>query len=201
VLGSFYTYLYYSWFPKYLRSARGVDDVRAGWLASLVLAGLAVGVFAGGFVSDAITRRAADPTFARRCLGVGCFLTAAACLFTGARCSDPVAMAVYFASAICVMHVHIPNWWSVAIPQCGRHVGSVFGLMNGMGVLGAMASQGLVGIYTDRRKEMGFAGRDRWDPLFDLYVEVLVLAALAWWLYRPTPLRDPSYTPVTGPAV
>ena len=48
---------------------------------------------------------------------------------------------------------------------------------------------------------MGFAGRDRWDPLFDLYVGVLVIAALYWWLYRPVPLREESYTPVTGSAV
>jgi MFS family permease len=201
VCGAFYTYLFYSWFPKYLRSARGVENVEAGWLASLVLAGSAVGVFAGGFVADAITRRSADPVRARRRLGVGCFLTAAACLFVGVRCDDPLAVAWLFSAAICVMHITLPNWWSVAIPQCGRHVGAVFGLMNGMGVLGAMASQGFVGVFTDWRASRGFTGRAQWDPLFDLYVVVLCVAAVAWWMYRAAPLREPSYTPVTAPGV
>src|SRR5262249_34665688 len=38
VLGAFYTYLFYTWLPKYLQDGRGVDNIRAGWLSSLVLA-------------------------------------------------------------------------------------------------------------------------------------------------------------------
>ena len=190
VCGAFFTYLYYSWFPTYLADARNVGNVEAGWLAALVLAGSAAGVFAGGFVSDAITRRAAEPVRARRLLGVGCFLTAAAGVLVGARCEEPVGVAGLFAVAMCAMHVTLPNWWSVAIPQCGRHVGAVFGLMNGMGVVGAMASQGFVGMFTDWQKERGRTGRAQWDPIFDVYVVVLVAAAGAWWLYRVTPLPE-----------
>jgi hypothetical protein len=98
------------------------------------------------------------------------------------------------------MHITLPNWWSVAIPQCGRHVGALFGLMNGIGVIGAMASQWVVGVFTDWRKARGFSGRDQWDPLFDLYVLVLVLGALAWWSYRWRPLEPPrTPTPESSP--
>ena len=37
----------------------------------------------------------------------------------------------------------------MAIPQAGRHTATIFGLMNGLGVLGAMASQGFVGVFAD----------------------------------------------------
>ena len=188
IVGAFYTYFFYSWFPKYLRAARDVENIEAGYLASFVLAGSAVGVFVGGLIADRITGRTADPVRARRLLGVACYLTAAGCLFAGARCEDSIVTSGLFAAAFCAMHLTLPNWWSVAIPQCGRHVGALFGLMNGVGVIGAMASQGFVGVFIDWREGLGFTGRARWDPLFDVYVGVLALGAGAWWLYRYRPL-------------
>jgi MFS family permease len=190
VIGAFYTYLSYSWLPTYLRSARGLSNMEAGQLASLVLAGSAGGVFLGGLLADRITARSADPTASRRRLAVGCYLTAAACLFAGVRADDPTAAAGLMAAAMLAMHLTLPNWWSVAIPQCGRHVGALFGLMNGMGVAGALLSQGFVGVYVDWREGHGYTGRDQWDPLFDLYVGVLVCGAVAWASYRPHPLPD-----------
>lgn len=190
VIGAFYTYLSYSWLPTYLRAARGLSNMEAGQLASLVLAGSAGGVFLGGLLADRITARSADPVGARRRLGVGCYLTAAACLFAGVRADDPTAAAGLMAAAMLAMHLTLPNWWSVAIPQCGRHVGALFGLMNGMGVAGALLSQGFVGVYVDWREGLGYTGREQWDPLFDLYVGVLVCGAAAWASYRPHPLPD-----------
>jgi MFS family permease len=198
ILGAFFTYFFYSWFQTYLGDARGVPNIGTSWLASLVLGGAAVGVFLGGFVADRITHRAPDPVRARRRLGVGCFLTAAACLFAGVRCDDPVAVAGFFAASTCAMHVTLPNWWSVAIPQCGRHVGAIFGLMNGMGVLGAMASQGFVGVFVDWQKARGYTGRAQWDPLFDVYVLVLIGGAVAWSLYRARPLEPAQTLPSDG---
>ena len=190
ILGAFFTYLFYSWFQTYLGDARGIANIGTSWLASLVLAGSAVGVFLGGFAADAITNRAADPVRFRRYLGVVCYLTAAVCLYLGVRCDDAVAVAGFFSASICAMHITMPNWWSVAIPQCGRHVGAIFGFMNGIGVFGAMASQGFVGLFADWQKERGLSGREQWDPLFDVYVAVLLAAAGVWWFYRFTPLED-----------
>ncbi|HEX4613234.1 MAG TPA: MFS transporter [Urbifossiella sp.] len=190
MIGSFFTYLFYTWFPKYLAAARGLENVAIGRLASVVLAGSAAGVFLGGLLADRITARAADPLAARRRLAVGCYLAAAACLFLGVRADDPVAVAGLMAAAMLAMHLTLPNWWSVVIPQCGRHVGALFGLMNGMGVVGALLSQGFVGIFADWRNDLGYTGRAQWDPLFDVYVGVLVAGAVAWAAYRPRPLPD-----------
>ncbi|MBA4062482.1 MAG: MFS transporter [Isosphaera sp.] len=190
MLGAFYTYLFFSWFPAYLEDGRGMAAVDASWLVSLALFGGVAGVFLGGFVSDRVTARSADPWRARRRLAVGCYLTAAGCMFAGARCDDPVAMAAVFGAGFWVMHVTLPNWWSCAIPQGGRHVGVVFGLMNGMGVVGAMVSQGFVGRFADWQAARGLTGRAQWDPLFDVYVVVLLLAAGVWSLYRFRPLDD-----------
>ncbi|MBX9585484.1 MAG: MFS transporter [Gemmataceae bacterium] len=191
VLGAFYTYFFYSWFQKYLSAARGVDNVEAGLLTSLVMAGSAAGMLGGGWLADRLSRWAADPVAARRGVGVVCYLVAAGCLFLGVRSDDPAATAALWGLSFCAMHVTLPNWWVLAIPQAGRHTGALTGLMNGLGVLGALGSQGFVGWYTDRQEAVhGLTGRAAWDPLFDVYVGVLLAGAVAWWLYRFTPLPD-----------
>jgi MFS family permease len=191
-LGSFFTYFFYTWFPIYLSAARGLKNVSTGWFASLVLGGSAVGVLLGGWLADRIPRWSSDPIRARRWLGVGCYLTAAGCLFVGVRCDDPLSLAALCGASFCAMHLTLPNWWSVIIPQSGRHVGALFGLANGIGVFGAMTSQGFVGVFADWQKSRGLSGREQWDPLFDVYVGVLLLGAVAWWFYRFRPLEEPA---------
>lgn len=192
ICGAFYTYFFYSWFPKYLSSARGLENRTVGWLTSFVLAGSALGVLFGGWLADRIPLWFSDTVNARRALGVACYLIAAGCLFLGIRAEDALVLAILWGASFCAMHITLPNWWSVAIPQCGNHVGSLFGLMNGLGVIGAMASQGFVGQFTQWREGLGFRGREAWDPLFDVYVGVLVLGGVSWWVYRYRPLDNPG---------
>ncbi len=189
VFGAFYTYFFYSWFQKYLFASRGVENVEAGNLTSLVMACSAVGILFGGWLSDRISR-SANPVTARRYLGVCCYLSAAACLFLGVRQEDSLSLALLWGASFCVMHITLPNWWSCALPQAGKHTATLFGLMNGLGVMGALVSQGFVGIFADWQKEHGLTGRAAWDPMFDVYVLVLLCNAVAWWLYRFTPLPD-----------
>ena len=194
VLASFYTYFFYSWFPKYLSAARDVGNVETGMLASIVLAGSAIGMLFGGWLADRIPKWTAHPVAAKRYLCVGCYLTSAICLYSGIRYDDPYALAALWGASFCALHVTLPNWWTLAISQCGRHVGALSGLMNGAGVIGAMSSQWFIGAFSDRREKAGYIGREQWDPLFDVYVGVLVLGAVAWWSYRDRPLERANPT-------
>lgn len=196
VLAAFFTYFFYSWFPTYLIEARGVNNIEAGWLSSLVIGGSAAGMLIGGWLADRISRVSSDPIRDRRYLCLASFLAAAACVFAGLRCDDPLALAWLWSASMCVMHFQLPNWWSVIIPQAGRHTATLFGLTNGIGVMGAMASQGFVGLFADYQERVrGLTGREAWDPVFDVYVVVLVLGGVAWWFYRFTPLEDPADAP------
>jgi sugar phosphate permease len=190
VFGAFYTYFFYSWFQKYLNATRGVENAQAGNLTSLVMAGSAVGMLIGGWLADQLSK-ASDPIRARRYLGVVCYLVAAICLFLGVRQEDAFTLALLWGASFCAMHVTLPNWWSCAIPQGGRHTATIFALMNGLGVLGALVSQGFVGVFADWQKSRGFEGRAQWDPIFDVYVAALLANAVAWWLYRFRPLPEP----------
>jgi MFS family permease len=187
ICSAFNSYLYFSWFPKYLQDGRGVGPVEAGWLASLVLAGAAAGTLSGGAVDDVLRR--AGATHLRRRIASCAFVAAAGLVGLGVLCESPRAMAAC-ASLSCLAALStLPCWWSCAIEVSGRHVGALFGLMNGLGVFGAMGSQFFFGAFADWRAGQGYGGRAQWDPAFGVYVGVLLLAALCWAGYVSRPVE------------
>ena len=112
-------------------------------------------------------------------------------LFLALQCESPVAMAGLAALSSLGMACTLPMWWSCAIGVSGRHVGSLFGLMNMLGVFGAMGSQYFVGAYTTRAaKNASLTVREQWDPLFGVYMLVLLAGAVAWVLYRTRPVEQ-----------
>jgi len=184
VASAFNAYFYYTWFPTYLQDARGLSNIEAGQLSSLVLAGGAVGVLLGGIIADRIHRGRLSTILARRLFGGSVYVAAAGCLAMGVSGDDPTTLALFATLSCFVVHLTIPTWWSAAIEQSGRHVGALFGLMNTMGVAGALVSQWFVGALVDWRKDLGFSGREQWDAIFPVYVGALLIGALAWAIYR-----------------
>jgi ACS family glucarate transporter-like MFS transporter len=190
VLISFNSYLYLSWYPTYLQEARGVTPLRSGGLSSLVLFAGSAGMLTGGVLADRITRLGRDAVKWRRRLGVGAFALAAGWLFLGSRVDSTELSSVLTALSLLTMYCAQASWWTSLTEISGRHVGSFFGLANGLGIFGAMASQFLCGAFADWRAAQGYTGRDQWDPVFDVYIGVLLLAATAWAAYRPGPLSE-----------
>jgi sugar phosphate permease len=186
---AFYSYFFFTWFPKYLRDARQVSNIDAGWLGSLVLAGSAVGVLIGGVVADRILRSGRNVVLCRRILGGSLFTMTAAILFVAVRMESAEAMAGSAAVASFCLQIVLPTWWSSAIEQSGKHVGSLFGMMNMIGLVGAMVSQWFVGYFADYQRSLGYTGREQWDPMFNVFVGVLLLGALAWAMYRRRPVE------------
>jgi MFS transporter, ACS family, glucarate transporter len=105
-------------------------------------------------------------------------------LWTAVRCERAEAL-VAFAAASCMCAAATqPIWWSCAIGISGRHVGSLFGLMNMAGLLGAAASQSFTGHFAGWRERLGYTGREQWDPIFNVYVVMLIVCAVCWAAYR-----------------
>lgn len=193
---AFNSYFYFSWFGDYLMSGRGVEELAAGKLTSLVLAGSAIGTIAGGIVADWLVRQFQDIDRARRRLGSGCFAMAALFLVLGIFCESPTATAALAALSCLAAFLVLPTWWSCAIKISGKHVGSLFGLMNMMGVVGALASQFFIGKFVDLRKGWHYIGREQWDPALYVFVAVLLVAAVLWGCYRSVPV-EPDKDPLT----
>lgn len=193
-LSSFNTYIYFSWFQKYLKEGRHIGPTEAGLMASTVLAASAVGTLVGGMIVDRFVLR--DGQLTRQRLVGGAAFFAASALLAGALCLRDPWFAVGLTALSCLAaQATQPLWWSCAIAVSGRHVGALFGLMNMMGVFGAMSSQYLVGALADLLGERGLSGRAQWDPIFLIDAGVLVCAGLIWasfHLVTVEPIKPPE---------
>ncbi len=194
-LGSFNSYLYFSWFPTYLIEGRGVDKTTAGMMASLVLVFSAIGTFLGGILLDLIV--AGNSATRRRVLGGSIFFLAALFLACALSTQDPWLAAFLTAMSCFMTQATQPLWWSCTIGISGKHVGALFGLMNSVGVFGALSSQYLVGAVADWLGKQGYSGRTQWDPIFYVNVGVLVVAGLMWSSFRFVPV-EPLEEPVAN---
>src|SRR5579871_5887995 len=177
---AFVTYLYFFWYPTYLEIGRRVDRIQAGWLSGMVLAGGAVGATLGGYLSDWLVHCSGERRVTRRRIGCVGLAGSALALVASVRCDQPVAGSCFAALACLSANAVLANWWAAVTEISGKHVGSLFGLMNSMGVPGAVASQLFFGRFADWMGEHGYRGRDQWDPGFYLYAAVLLAGALGW---------------------
>jgi MFS family permease len=189
---AFVTYLCFFWYPTYLEKGRAVDPILSGWLSSMVLAGGAVGATLGGYVSDSLVRLTGDRRRSRRLIGCPSLGGAALALLASVHCDDPVTSSCFATLACLSVNAMLATWWTAVTDISGQHLGSLFGLMNSMGVPGAVASQLFFGRFADWMGEQGFRGREQWDPAFYLYAMVLLAGALGWLFIDATkPVVDP----------
>jgi ACS family glucarate transporter-like MFS transporter len=185
--GSFNSYIYFSWFPTYLIKGRFVEQTEAGMMASMVLAFSALGTFFGGQILDLVV--IGGGLMRRRLMGGVAFFAAAACLTCALLTHNPWLAALFTAFSCFMTQSTQPLWWSCAIGISGKHVGALFGLMNSVGVFGALSSQFLVGAIADWLGTHGHSGRTQWDPIFYINVGVLIAAGLTWSFFRFVPVE------------
>ena len=187
---SFNSYFYFTWFSSYLESAHGIGNQKSGLLTSLALFGAALGVLLGGVISDRMMRGSLSVVLCRRLFCSGAYFASAVSLFSAVRADSVVGLSSLAALSCFFVQLTLPTWWSSAIEQSGKHVGPLFGLMNMMGTVGALASQWFVGVFADWQVSRSLSGRDQWDPMFTIYVCVLITGGICWLLYRKQPIED-----------
>ncbi len=190
---AFASYMYFFWYSIYLEKGRGVDEILSGWLAGLVLAGGAIGGTLGGYVSDALVRWTGDRRRSRRLQGAWGLGLAALALLAGVQCESPVVGSVLMALACLSANTTLAAWWSAVTEISGRHLGALFGLMNSMGVPGAVASQLFFGWFADWMQAHGYEGRAGRDPAFYVYAGVLLVGACGWlWIDASQSVVEPA---------
>jgi ACS family glucarate transporter-like MFS transporter len=179
ICASFSSYLYMFWLPSYLQSGRGAGKVQSGELASIVLAAGAAGSLLGGLLSDRVMR-SLNQRRTRSWIGAVSMISAAAALLGSLACDDVTAAALMIALAFFLMQLMIASWWGAVSDISGRHVATLFGLMNSTGVIGGAAAQIFFGWMADAKEAEGFSGRAQWDPALIYFVAALAAGAVAW---------------------
>ena len=190
VCSSFNGYIYFSWFPKYLKAGRGVELTEAGLMASMVLGFAAVGTLGGGYLLDRWA--STGGMLGKRLLGSCSFFLASAMLGCSLLSNHPWQASLFAALSCWAAQTALPLWWSSAINISGKHVGALFGLMNSVGVFGGLSSQYLVGRLADILGARGYTGRDQWDPIFYINMCVLGGAGLLWTVFVFKVVDEPT---------
>lgn len=185
ICAAFFTYMVYSWLPKYFISARLVGEEMSGWLSGYVQAAGAVACILGGFLADYLTRRTGSRRLALRSMGVIGLGVASVAVAASIHCDQPFAAATLLAIALSAAAIQISAWWGAITDISGRHIGALFGLCNSMGVVGAFGSQVFLGAFADYRKGLGYEGRAQWDPAFYYYAGALFIGAVCWFFVNP----------------
>jgi MFS family permease len=195
-------YMLFSWYPKYLQSARGVTPEASSWLTSLVLGAGAMGCYFGGRLTDWLVAKTGDRRWGRTAqsvLGAGIAATGIlASIFT----ESSLLASIFIAMACFGIQIQLPAWWASATQVSGRHVGALFGMMNMLGAVGGISSQVFLGRFADWMKSLGYTGRAQWDPGFYIYVVIALVGMVLWSLVNPekTVENQKGYTAGNPPA-
>jgi len=129
----FYTTL----FPTFLQKARGVGESESGFWTSVPLLGVVFGSVTGGLAMDAIMRRTGNATLSRKGMGVVGVLGAGLFLTLAYLPADVVpTIALITASTFC-SGLSGAAAYTVTIDMGGKHIATVFSIMNTAGNVGA----------------------------------------------------------------
>ena len=141
-------YFFLTWLPTYLLRARGFDLTAVGWLAMLPLLAIALGVLAGGWLSDTLVRRLGARA-GRRAPGLIGLPLAALALVGALATPVPETAAALLAATAGLAALGVAPAWAVCLELGGRHAGVVSGAMNTFGNLGGFLSPIVVGLCLD----------------------------------------------------
>jgi MFS family permease len=170
-------YMFYaSWFATYLQKTREVPEWLSGVLSGLPLAGVVAGSLVGGKVSDEIVTRMGSRNLGRKGLAILTQSVCALLIVLAFPIVDPVAAVLVISAGSFCAAVGAPCAYAVTIDMGGKHVATVFSLMNMAGNVGAFVFPVVVPILV---RWIG------WHEVLFVFAGTYAGAALCWAAVNP----------------
>jgi MFS transporter, ACS family, D-galactonate transporter len=166
-----------SWFPTFLQESRGVSVEGSGFLNMLPLIALVLGAFLGGAVSDRVLIVTGSRWLARSGVAGASMVFCAAFVGLAYFIEDPILAVVTISIGTFGSAVGGPCAYTITIDMGGRHVATLFGAMNMIGNLGAMAFIRIVPMFQEWTQS--------WDAVLLLFAAVYAAAAVCWLMLNP----------------
>lgn len=161
---------YVFWIPKFLQDGKGLSLQTMGLFAGLPLLGGALGGLCGGFLNDLLMRRLGRRV-TRSAVGFTGKLVAASLLALSVLVEDGRwVMGVIFVAKL-FNDTTQPTIWGTVTDISGRAAGTVFGVVNATGSVGAMLAGRVIGVV---KQDFG------WSAVFFVLAGVYVIAACSW---------------------
>ncbi len=167
---------YQTWFPTYLREARGMTLEQSGLYTTLPMLGLVLGSLAGGIASDALERLTGDRRHSRRGLALVSTLGCAAYFVAALLVQSPVWAVGLIACGAFMAGLSSPIAYTITIDLGGPHVATMFSTMNMAGNIGGALCPMVVGRFVE-----AFG----WQPVPCLFAGIYLAAAACWVALDP----------------
>ena len=166
-------WLYTSWVPGYLQTARHLSLARTGWLASLPFLAGAAGMLLSGTTADRLLHHGLPLSTVHRSQIVVGMLLSAACTFSVARSASTPAAVAGISGALFAIHFAGTSGWGYAqvMAEPGL-IASLSALQNFAGFMIASAAPVTTGWLLDRTHSFTLA--------FGLCCVVTLLGALSY---------------------
>ena len=133
-------YFYLTWFPTYLLEYRHLSLKEVGLWASVPLITAMIGDVTGGWLTDTLYRHTKRLKFSRRMVAAPAYLGAAAFLVPAALTGDAMTAIFCLAASNFFLEMVLGPAWAVPMDVAGASSGTVTGVMNMTGAIGASLS-------------------------------------------------------------
>jgi MFS family permease len=185
-------YFYPTWQPQYLKEIFGISYEDSEILTGLPFLCGAVGCIVGGRLSDWLMQRTGNRRWSRSLVGVVGFGGAGLCMLSAGFVPLAWQAVCLLCLASLINDMAIPVIWAVCADVGGRHAGTVSGIMNMAGGVGAILSPSLIPVLLQYLPEH-YSGPQRWHLIF-AGMSVAWFVGAATWLFidASKPLEEPS---------
>jgi sugar phosphate permease len=168
---TFQDQFYVYWLPSFLREGKHLDNRTMGLFTPLPLLGGAVGGMVGGVLNDVLIRAWGNRRWARVAVAFTGKFTAAALVLVSMTVDDGRWVMVVLLAARVFSDWSLPTQWGAITDMGGRAAGTLFGLVNTVGVLGGFVANPVFGALRDAYD---------WEGQFVGVAAMCALAAMSW---------------------
>jgi MFS family permease len=177
---SFGWYFYATWQSLFFEEVFKIDPTQQ---SSEITQGLpflsgAAGAFLGGFFSDILVERTGSRRWGRSLMGIVGFSAAGVCFLMSARAGTARQATALLCMASFFNDLAIPPIWAVCTDIGGRYAGTLSGIMNMAGGVGAVACP--IFIPTLNAALMDYPPGQRWIVIFTVLASAWFIGAVAW---------------------
>ena len=139
-------YIFYTTqFPTFLRETRGVSQAESGELAAIPPLGVVAAGLVGGIVMDFILRKTGSMRWSRKGIAIGGTLGGGVFLLCGYLSTNLYVAIGFMTLSMFCAGLTGPAGYTITVDQGGKHVATVFSIMNTAGNIGAALYPYLLG--------------------------------------------------------
>jgi ACS family glucarate transporter-like MFS transporter len=168
---TFQDQFYVNWLPKFLKDDKGFDNETMGLFAPLPLVGGAIGGILGGILNDVLIRHWGNRRWARSVVAFTGKAMAAILVLASLAADDGRLIMLTLVAARVFSDWSLPTQWAAVTDMGGRAAGTLFGIVNTVGIAGGVCAGPVFGYVIE---QYGSAG------LFYGVATMCAIAAASW---------------------